>query len=199
MIPVTTEVKKILMVKQIFNEHVQVVTDTSNSCGNEIERFAELCRNAVSNHQTVFFCGNGGSAADAQHLAAEFVGRFQKERTGLPALALTTDTSILTSISNDYGFEQVFARQVQALVRRNDLVVGISTSGNSPNVLQAVAAAKAKEAYTVGMTGRDGGRLAELCDVCIKVPSDITARIQETHILIGHILCQIIDEVAASV
>jgi D-sedoheptulose 7-phosphate isomerase len=187
------------VIQQLFKEHLQVVTAAAQDCGQEIERLATLCRTALNNNQTIFFCGNGGSAADAQHLAAELVGRFQTERPGLPAVALTTDTSILTSVANDYGFEQVFARQVQALVRTGDIVIGISTSGNSPNVLRAIEAAKAKGAVTVGMTGQKGGHLAELCDLCLKVPSNVTARIQEAHILIGHILCQIVDEGAPRV
>jgi D-sedoheptulose 7-phosphate isomerase len=182
------------VIQQLFSEHLQVVTATAEACGREIGRFAALCRTALDNGRTIFFCGNGGSAADAQHLAAELVGRFQTERLGLPAVALTTDTSILTSIGNDYGFELVFARQVQALVRSADLVVGITTSGNSPNVVRALEAARTQGAVTVGMTGQTGGRLAKLCDLCLQVPSNVTARIQEAHILIGHIVCQMIDE-----
>lgn len=186
------------MVHKIFVEHNQIIEATYSNCEKEIERFAILCQNALKNSYTIFFCGNGGSAADAQHIAAELVGRFKKERNGLPALALTTDTSILTAVSNDYGFEQVFSRQVQALVRKNDVVVGISTSGNSPNVVRAMEVAKELGAITVGMTGRNGGRLNDICDVCIKVPSDVTARIQEAHILIGHVVCQYLDEVECS-
>ncbi|HYH02562.1 MAG TPA: D-sedoheptulose 7-phosphate isomerase [Bacillota bacterium] len=183
------------MIHKIFVEHSKIIEDTYRNCEKEIERFALLCQDALKNGYTIFFCGNGGSAADAQHIAAELVGRFQRERNGLPALALTTDTSILTAVSNDYGFEQVFARQVQALVGKNDVVVGISTSGNSPNVVCALEIAKNLGANTVGMTGSNGGRLNDICDVCIKVPSEVTARIQETHILIGHVICQYIDEV----
>lgn len=182
------------MIKNIFDEHLKVVADTYSFCHTDITNIAKLCRDAVKTGSTVFFCGNGGSAADAQHLAAELVGRFQKERRGMAAVALTTDTSILTSISNDYGYEYVFARQVEALIQPRDVLVGISTSGNSPNVVRAVEAAKAKAAYTVGFTGRHGGRLADLCDICLKVPADVTARIQEAHILAGHIICQIVDD-----
>ena len=141
----------------------------------------------------VLFCGNGGSAADSQHLAAEFVGRFQKERRGLPAIALTVDTSILTAVGNDYGYDKVFVRQVEALAQAGDVLVGISTSGNSANVVEAIELAKAKGVYCVGMTAAGGGKMAMLCDECIAVPAKITARAQEMHILIGHILCELVD------
>ena len=146
----------------------------------------------VGGHK-VLFCGNGGSAADSQHLAAEFVGRFQKERKGLPAIALTVDTSILTSVANDYGYEAVFARQVQALGERGDVLVGISTSGNSKNVLLAIEEAKAKGITCIGMTAEGGGKMAEICDICLAVPVRVTARAQEMHILMGHILCELVD------
>lgn len=141
----------------------------------------------------LLWMGNGGSAADSQHLAAELVGRFERERRALPAIALTTDSSVLTAVANDYGFETVFARQIQALCRPGDVVVGLSTSGNSPNVLAGIEAARALGAYTVGMTGREGGRLQSLADACLRVPSARTARIQEAHILIGHVLCDWIE------
>nr|WP_243638783.1 D-sedoheptulose 7-phosphate isomerase [Lucifera butyrica] len=160
-----------------------------------ISRFADRCRSALNGGGTVFFMGNGGSAADSQHLAAELVGRFQRERKGLPSVALTTDTSILTSVGNDYGFDRVFARQVEALVKAGDVVVGFSTSGNSANVIAAFKMAKEQGAFTVGMTGRKGGAMRELCDLCLCVPSDTTARIQEAHITIGHIVCELIEEV----
>lgn len=137
--------------------------------------------------------GNGGSAADSQHLAAELVGRFVKERQGLPAVALTTDTSILTAVGNDYGFEQIFVRQVQALVKTGDVVVGLSTSGNSANVIHALKTARDKGAVVVGLTGAGGGKMAALCDLCIKVEAKEASRIQEAHILIGHLMCEYID------
>ena len=142
----------------------------------------------------VLLCGNGGSAADAQHIAAELTGRFKKERRGLPAIALTTDTSALTAIGNDYGYERVFVRQVEALARKGDLLIGISTSGNSGNVLLALELALDLECATLGLSGRDGGRMNDYCDLNLVVPSDDTARIQEMHIMIGHILCQRVDE-----
>lgn len=142
----------------------------------------------------LLLCGNGGSAGDAQHLAAELTGRFETSRRGLPAIALTTDSSALTAIGNDYGFERIFARQVEALAGADDVLVAISTSGSSPNVLSAVGAAAALGATTIGLAGRTGGALESACDHCITVPSEVTARIQEAHILIGHIWCGLVDE-----
>lgn len=142
----------------------------------------------------IMFCGNGGSASDSQHLAAELTGRFIKDRKPLAAIALTTDTSALTSIANDYVFEEVFARQVMALGRPGDMLVGISTSGNSKNIIRAVEEATAIGMTSVGLLGRDGGQLRGLCDFAIVVPSDVTARIQESHILIGHTLCGLIEQ-----
>lgn len=141
----------------------------------------------------ILFCGNGGSAADSQHLAAEFVGRFKKERKAISALSLTTNTSILTAISNDYSFKNIFSRQVQALGKKGDLLIGISTSGNAENVILAVKAAKKIGIKTVGLSGKDGGKLAKISDISFVVPSDDTARIQEAHILIGHILAEIAE------
>jgi D-sedoheptulose 7-phosphate isomerase len=146
----------------------------------------------------VFWMGNGGSAADSQHLAAELVGRFERDRPGLASIALTTDSSILTSVSNDYGFEQVFARQVEALCRPGDVVVGLSTSGNSPNVVAAMQRAAALGCYRVGLTGGDGGRLRAHCDLCLCVPATNTARIQEAHIVLGHILCDLVERDAVA-
>lgn len=141
----------------------------------------------------ILFCGNGGSASDSQHLAAELTGRFIKDRKPLAAIALTTDTSALTSIANDYAFDEVFARQIIALGRHGDMLVGISTSGNSRNIIRAVAEAKSIGMTTVGLLGRDGGQLRILCDQTIVVRSQVTARIQEAHILIGHTLCGLIE------
>ncbi len=138
--------------------------------------------------------GNGGSAADAQHIAGELVSRFYFDRPGLPALALTTDTSILTAIGNDYGYERLFSRQIQANGNQGDMFIGISTSGNSPNILKALEECKAQNIMTVGLTGGQGGLMEELCDYCIKVPSNETPRVQESHILIGHIICSIVEE-----
>lgn len=139
------------------------------------------------------FAATAAAAADSQHLAAEFVGRFQKERNGLPAIALTVDTSILTAVANDYGYDTVFARQVQALGNTGDVLVGLSTSGNSKNVLAAIEVAKTKGIQCIGMTAQGGGKMAEVCDICMAVPCQVTARAQEIHILIGHILCELVD------
>lgn len=182
------------IIRQRFEEHLAVAkTVMQSDILQQIERIAAKVKEALANGNKILFCGNGGSAADSQHLAAEFVGRFQKERQGLPAIALTVDTSILTAVGNDYGFDRVFARQVEALGQKGDVLVGISTSGNSPNVVKAVELAKGKGIYCVGMTATGGGILAEICDECISVPAQVTARAQEMHILIGHILCELVD------
>lgn len=141
----------------------------------------------------ILLLGNGGSAADCQHIAAEIVGRYKRERRGLPAIALTTDTSILTAVGNDYGFEHVFSRQVEALCTPKDVVIGLSTSGNSPNVLAAIHTARQIGAFTIGLTGGGGGKLAQCCDLSLVVASNDTPRIQEAHILVGHMLCDLID------
>jgi D-sedoheptulose 7-phosphate isomerase len=159
-----------------------------------IGRVAERMADTLRGGGKVIFFGNGGSAADAQHLAAELVGRYLKERDALPAIALTDNSSSMTAIGNDYGFERVFGRQVEALCKPEDLVFAISTSGNSENVVAGVEAARAIGAVTVGLTGADGGRLREACDECIRFPSDDTPRIQEGHTLIGHILCEIVED-----
>ena len=181
-------------IQERFEEHLAVANAVMQSdILAQVERVATAIKTSLANGKKILFCGNGGSAADSQHLAAEFVGRFQKERQGLPAIALTVDTSILTAVGNDYGFDKVFVRQVEALGNEGDVLVGISTSGTSPNVLAAVELAKAKGMYCVGMTAANGAKLAELCDECIAVPAKVTARAQEMHILIGHILCELVD------
>ena len=159
-----------------------------------LERAVDLVAEALGAGRKLLLFGNGGSAADAQHLAAELVGRFQRERPALPAVALTTDTSALTAIANDYGYEQVFARQVRALGERGDVALAISTSGRSPSVLRAVEACRERGVATVALTGGDGGALAGMVDVSLRV-SDSThsARIQETHILVGHVICELVD------
>jgi D-sedoheptulose 7-phosphate isomerase len=159
-----------------------------------LERAIELVAAALVDGRKVLLFGNGGSAADAQHLAAEMVGRFLGERRPLPAIALTTDTSALTAIANDYGYDQVFARQVRALGAAGDVAIALSTSGRSPSVLRAVEAARAIGMKTVALTGGNGGQLAPLADVTLCVSaSTVSARIQETHILIGHVLCELVD------
>lgn len=158
-----------------------------------LEALARRITDAVMDGKKVLWCGNGGSAADAQHLSSEFMGRFRRERKPLASLALTTDTSALTSIGNDYGFDQVFSRQVLALAEPGDVVVGISTSGSSRNVIQALEAARERGAYVVAMTGEGGGGLAALADAAVCVPSKDTARVQEAHILCGHMLCDWVE------
>ena len=163
----------------------------------DIELVARRMAETLRRGGKILLFGNGGSAADAQHLAAEFVGRFARNRRALAALALTTDTSALTSIGNDLGFDQIFARQVEALGRPGDVVVAISTSGNSPNVLKGIEAAQRRGCITVGVTGGSGGVLAKLVDVVFVVPSNETPRIQETHITLGHALCALVEELLA--
>lgn len=158
-----------------------------------VEECAEALYEVFISGNKVLLCGNGGSASDAQHIATEFVGRYETERRGLPAIAITTDTSALTAVSNDYGFERVFARQVEALAQEGDCLIAISTSGNSPSILAAVMSARAKGCKVIGFTGAKGKKLASLCDLCVMVPSGRTARIQEGHITIMHIICEIID------
>ncbi|WP_281268520.1 D-sedoheptulose-7-phosphate isomerase [Fulvimonas soli] len=148
---------------------------------------------ALRSGRKLLFAGNGGSAADAQHWAGELVSRFYYDRPGLPAIALTTDTSIITAVGNDYGYDYVFARQVEALGQAGDVLVAISTSGNSRNVVSAIEAARAKEMIVIGFTGQSGGKMAELCDTCFRVPSAETPRIQEGHEALGHLLCALIE------
>ena len=180
--------------KALIAEHLQTVQAMQNECMEDVSKFAELCRKAIAAGNTIYLMGNGGSVCDCQHFAAELVGRFQKERQAMAAVALTTDTSILTALANDYSFDIIFSRQIEALVRVGDVVVGLSTSGNSANVLKGFAAAREKGAATVGLTGRSGGKMKGLCDICICIPSDVTARIQEAHLLVEHLVCQRVEE-----
>lgn len=160
----------------------------------KIEKVSNAIAKAFKNGRKVVLFGNGGSAADAQHIACELAGRFKRERRGLPAISLTTNTSALTAIANDYSYDEVFSRQVEGIVGKGDIVVGISTSGESPNIIDGIKAAKKRGAITIGLAGMQGGKLAEVADICIKVPSNDTPRIQETHITIGHIICQLVEE-----
>lgn len=161
---------------------------------NIIKQSAQLVISAYQAGNKTLLAGNGGSAADAQHIAGEFVSRFYFDRPGLSSIALTTDTSVLTAIGNDYGYERLFSRQVQAIGNQGDVFIGISTSGNSPNILAALLECKSKGIKTIGLTGASGGKMAGLCDICIQVPSPETPRIQEVHILIGHIICYLVEE-----
>lgn len=173
-------------------EHQEVMTKLSALIP-AISKVADEMRACIARGGKILLMGNGGSAADSQHIAAEIVGRYKKERRGLPAIALTTDTSILTSVGNDYGYDYIFARQVEALCTSKDLVIGITTSGNSANVVRAIETAKEIGAVTVGMTGGSGGKLAALCDFNLIMPSSDTPRIQEAHIFIGHSLCDLLE------
>jgi D-sedoheptulose 7-phosphate isomerase len=158
-----------------------------------IEKAAGIVLEACKSGKKTLLAGNGGSAADAQHIAGEFVSRFYFDRPGIPSLALTTDTSVITAIGNDYGYEKIFSRQLQAMGNEGDIFIGITTSGNSPNILEALDECKKRKIITIGLTGMGGGKIADKCDLCIKVPSVETPRIQEAHILIGHIICCIVE------
>jgi D-sedoheptulose 7-phosphate isomerase len=166
---------------------------SAESLVDDIAAAAGLVQGTLAGGGTLFFCGNGGSAADAQHLATEYVVRYMKNRRALPAIALTTDTSLLTAAANDLGFDQIFSRQVEALVRAGDLLVVHSTSGNSPNVLKAAEAAKAKGAKVLALTARDGGSLKALADVAVVIPTDRTDRAQEMHLMIQHVICELAE------
>lgn len=159
-----------------------------------VQKAGDVCVASLKQGKKILFAGNGGSAADSQHMAAELVARLNYDRPGLCAIALTTDTSALTAIGNDYGFERLFARQVEGVGQEGDVFVAISTSGNSPNILAALESARKKKIKTIGMTGKAGGKMASLCDLVIKVPSSRTPNIQECHIMLGHIMCQIVED-----
>ncbi len=180
-------------IQKIIDAHIDVAHKLK-ILSPDIQRACTLCIDALQNGHKILLAGNGGSAADAQHIAAELVGRFINHRKSLPALALTVDTSALTAISNDYGFEYVFARQIEGLGQKGDVFIGISTSGNSPNIIKAIEASKYKGLKTIVLSGKNGGILRGVADLDIIVPSDVTAHIQEMHILIGHIICGYIDE-----
>ena len=171
-------------VKQQFSEELK----------SDIARLAEEMAATLRAGGTIFWMGNGGSAADAQHLAAELVGRLRRSRRALASVALTTNTSILTAVANDTSYAEIFSRQVEALIRPGDMLIGLSTSGNSESVLRAIQAGNERKARTVGWTGRDGGRLKEIAQVCLLIPSRDTQRIQEAHITVGHILCGIVED-----
>ena len=172
-----------------MEEHERVLGATREALREPFARLVSVCLKAARNGNKIVFFGNGGSAADAQHLATELAVRYERDRAPIAALALTTDTSMLTAIGNDYGFDDLFARQVEALCRPGDVVIGISTSGNSENVIRALKAARNLDAVAAGFGGRDGGRMRGLADPLLVVPSDDTARIQEMHITLGHMLC----------
>ena len=182
-----------LVFQQTIREHLAVIQAMSTQ-QEVFEHIAKEIARAILDGKKVLWCGNGGSAADSQHMAAELMGRFRRERRGLPSIALTTDTSILTAIGNDYGYEKVFQRQVEALCVKGDVLVGISTSGNSKNVCTALETARKIGAFAAALTGEGGGSMANIADATLRIPSKDTARIQEGHILCGHMICDWVEQ-----
>jgi D-sedoheptulose 7-phosphate isomerase len=191
--PVMNREKALQEVLNSFRTGTDLRNQVAQDCSEKIVDAAVLIAQCLGSGGKLLFFGNGGSAADAQHLAAEFVGRFQTERQPLSAIALTTNSSILTAVGNDYGFDQIFSRQVQALGRSGDVAIGVSTSGNSPNVTGAIKQAAKQGLKTIGLAGKDGGSLAKSVDISITVASTNTGRVQECHITIGHILCELVE------
>ncbi len=177
-----------------FKSHLETIQKVIECVGDDLEQASVIVVETLKSGNKILLFGNGGSAADAQHIAAELTGRYKTERRGLPGIALTTDTSALTAIGNDYGYDRVFDRQVESLANSGDLLLGISTSGNSKNVINALKLGQELGCKTLGFSGRDGGEMNEVCDINLVVPSDNTPRIQEMHILFGHTICQIIDD-----
>ena len=181
-------------IERIWDEHVHVAK-ALHALAPEVERIVRLIARSMAGGGALLVCGNGGSAADAQHIVAELTGRFFRDRKPLRALALHANTSSLTAIGNDYGYDEVFAREVGAHGREGDVLLAISTSGNSPNVLRAIETARSRGMVVVGFTGADGGKMRDLCNVCLRIPSTSTPRIQECHILVGHTVCQLLEEI----
>tara|TARA_B100000787_G_scaffold116058_1_gene86622 strand:- start:2296 stop:2874 length:579 start_codon:yes stop_codon:yes gene_type:complete len=181
------------IIKNEFNEHIETSKRTMDACINNVEIAANICINSLKHGKKILIFGNGGSAADAQHIAAEIIGRYKTERKGLAAIALSTDSSVLTSISNDFGYSEIFSRQVEALAHPGDTLIGISTGGTSINVVNALKIAKNIQCKTIGLSGKDGGEFNTICDVNIIAKAQDTPRIQEMHILIGHTICHLID------
>ena len=185
----TYDIKKVIQdsitVKERILEDKEFITN--------INKIADLCVSCMKNQNKILLAGNGGSAADAQHFAAELVNRFYVDRQALPAIALTTDTSVITSIGNDYGYDQIFARQIEAIGKASDIYIAISTSGNSPNILTSLQKALDKDLITIGLTGQNGGKMEDLCHYCLKAPSTDTPTIQEARLLIEHIICGVIE------
>ena len=177
-----------------IDEHIRTIESARESLADKIEIIGQVLSLSLANGGTVFWCGNGGSAADSQHLAAELVGRFRKDRRPLRSVALTTDSSVMTCVANDYSYDDIFSRQIEALGRTGDVLVAISTSGNSENVMRALKTAKNMGMTTVAFLGKGGGSCTNLADHFLVVPSQDTARIQEVHILVGHILCELVEQ-----
>ena len=188
------EVSHRLAIEAMWDEHLRVAT-ALRSLAPDADRVVTVMARSMAAGGALLVCGNGGSAADAQHIAAELTGRFFRDRKPLPALALHGNTSSLTAIGNDYGYDLVFAREVGAHGRAGDVLLAISTSGNSPNILRAIEAARDKRMTVIGLTGESGGKMRDLCDVCLCVPSTSTPRIQECHILIGHTICELLERI----
>ena len=182
------------MINNTFNDHTNVAKKTLKSVSKKIEKSSDVIAKSLKSGGTIFWCGNGGSAADSQHIAAEFVGRFKKDRRPLRSIALTTDSSILTCISNDYSFEEIFSRQLNALGRKGDVLVVITTSGKSENIKKVLIQAKKMKIKTIALLGKKGGICKNYADIPLIVSSNITARIQETHILIEHLLCELVEK-----
>ncbi len=180
-------------IRERISDHIHLAKQIETVLCSDLRIAVEWFVQTFKQGNKILFSGNGGSAADAQHLAAEFVGRFEKERIALPAIALTTDSSNLTAIGNDYGFDKIFSRQIEGLAQEGDLFIAISTSGNSQNILEAVNACREKSVKTIGFLGKDGGKLAKRVDLPLVVPSDNTARIQEMHIMMGHMICELVE------
>lgn len=185
------EMKKIVMSE--LDENINVIKNISKNLPDIIVQTSEMIIDTYRSGGKIILIGNGGSAADAQHIAAEFVGRFKLERKSLPAIALTSNTSILTALANDYGYDNVFSRQLESIANDKDVLIVITTSGNSPNILKAAEDVKLRNIKVIGMTGRTGGKLKNMVDILINVPSDNTPRIQEGHIAIGHIICHLTE------
>jgi len=181
------------IIKNEFSEHIKTSGATLKSISKSIEIATKICINSLNNGGKILLIGNGGSAADAQHIAAELVGRYKAKRKGLAAIALTADTSIMTSISNDFGYKNVFERQVEALASKGDVLIGISTGGTSENIVRALNTANTIGCKTIGLSGKDGGEFTSLCDINLIAVAEDTPRIQEMHILIGHTICHLID------
>ncbi|MGB5919796.1 D-sedoheptulose 7-phosphate isomerase [Arcobacter sp.] len=181
-------------IEKEFQAHLETIQKVIETMSEPLEKASKLAVDTLKAGNKILIFGNGGSAADAQHIAAELTGRYKTERRGLPGIALTTDTSALTAIGNDYGYDRVFDRQVESLANEGDLLIGISTSGNSKNVINAFEVGKDLGCKIIGLTGRDGGEMDTYCDVNLIVPSNDTPRIQEMHILFGHTICQLIDD-----
>ena len=182
------------IIRSEFNLHLQTIEAVIGMMEDDLAKASTVVIDALKRGNKILLCGNGGSASDAQHISAELTGRYKTERKALAGIALTTDTSALTAIGNDYGYDRVFDRQVEALAREGDVLIGISTSGNSANVISALKLAKDMKCETIGFSGRDGGGMNEVCDINLVVPSDNTPRIQEMHILFGHTICHLVDE-----